>query len=880
MKIRALKVENFRKFRQATELTGFSDGLNLVCEPNETGKSTVLEALRAALFERHGSKSDRIRSFRPYGDEVAPTIELDFEIDGQAWRVNKRFLQNPSVSLEGSAGRFHSDEAEEKLQSLLGFSRAGNRGADDDSRGALGLLWVEQGQSFTLGAPGQAARRTLEDVLAGEVGAVTGGRRTAAVVHAVDKSLGELLTATGKPTKRLFEAQEAAANAQTEANAAAAEWQQFEDTLTRLEGKRGELRRLVRDLEAPEQEEEVTGLRRELDRAKSAEQSRRNAELVLMNANADLKRLDQQRAERGELRDQLATAQAAAQAAHATQAEQATELATCRTAETQAGAEAREARKTLHTAELERDEATTLRVESLRGARLRAAYGRLERAELIARDLAAVEAQLAGPVLSAAALGDLDRLERAVLETRAAAEAGAATLTITPQTRAAVARLNGDRLDGAQVLPVTRRQSLEIDGFGVVTVEPPASGDIADARWRAAEQELAAALHRAGHTTVQDVRAAFRARREVEQARDSLRARLNAECPADPELGLAAGLDALRGWLSTQQRPSADLGDPEQMEARRRQAEERFQTTRADEAQARTRHEAALRALQAAQLEELRVTQAATTATNDVQRLEAELMQDLHARSDDDLVQAIERATTAQSAALLARDAAVRATEGLDAGQLERRLESAETRIKRFQADRLTLVAEVTRLEEQAKTLGGNGPATRAQAAAELAEAAQMKLTRLQEEAATLTLLKRTIEEAQLSAARRYLAPISNRVEPYVRRLLPAAALTFGEDYRPQLLMRGGREEAAESLSKGTQEQIAVLTRLAFADLLIAKGKPACLLLDDALVFADDARFELMTDILADAARRMQITILSCRAAAYRHVDANRLALA
>ena len=45
--------------------------------------------------------------------------------------------------------------------SFLGFNRAGNSGADDDSRGALGLLWVEQGQSFQLGSPAETARRTL-----------------------------------------------------------------------------------------------------------------------------------------------------------------------------------------------------------------------------------------------------------------------------------------------------------------------------------------------------------------------------------------------------------------------------------------------------------------------------------------------------------------------------------------------------------------------------------------------------------------------------------------------------------------------------------------------------------------------------------------------
>ena len=61
MRVRELEIENFRKFRQPVHLAGFDDGLNLVCEANEAGKSTVLDALRAVLFERHGSKERAYR---------------------------------------------------------------------------------------------------------------------------------------------------------------------------------------------------------------------------------------------------------------------------------------------------------------------------------------------------------------------------------------------------------------------------------------------------------------------------------------------------------------------------------------------------------------------------------------------------------------------------------------------------------------------------------------------------------------------------------------------------------------------------------------------------------------------------------------------------
>lgn len=72
MKLRSLELENFRKFRKPITLDGFTDGLNTIIEPNEMGKSTLLEALRAAFFIRHSAKSELVRSYCPFGDDVAP----------------------------------------------------------------------------------------------------------------------------------------------------------------------------------------------------------------------------------------------------------------------------------------------------------------------------------------------------------------------------------------------------------------------------------------------------------------------------------------------------------------------------------------------------------------------------------------------------------------------------------------------------------------------------------------------------------------------------------------------------------------------------------------------------------------------------------------
>ena len=218
----------------------------------------------------------------------------------------------------------------------------------------------------------------------------------------------------------------------------------------------------------------------------------------------------------------------------------------------------------------------------------------------------------------------------------------------------------------------------------------------------------------------------------------------------------------------------------------------------------------------------------------------------------------------------MARDEAKRAAEGLDETQLSTRRSNLIQKRRRMGEQRFELVQEVARLGENAKTLGGEGPAARFEAAEEAAQAGAATLARLQEEAAVLSLLDDVIREAQSEATRRYLAPITNRVAPYVSRLLPSASLQLGEDFAPGLLIRGDRHEDANHLSKGTQEQLAVLTRVAFADLLLEKGRPASLVLDDALVFADDDRFETMLEILSEVSKRLQVIILSCHSRAYR----------
>ena len=77
---------------------------------------------------------------------------------------------------------------------------------------------------------------------------------------------------------------------------------------------------------------------------------------------------------------------------------------------------------------------------------------------------------------------------------------------------------------------------------------------------------------------------------------------------------------------------------------------------------------------------------------------------------------------------------------------------------------------------------------------------------------------------------------------------------------------RGTGEEQGDlpSLSYGAREQMGLISRLAYADLLREAGKPTLIILDDALVHSDAQRLDQMKRILFDAARRHQVLLFSC----------------
>ena len=80
----AIRLKEVGRFREPVALEGLTGGLNVLAGPNELGKSTILKALKAALFYPGTPRSTaELEALRPYAGG-APLVEVDFEIDGDA----------------------------------------------------------------------------------------------------------------------------------------------------------------------------------------------------------------------------------------------------------------------------------------------------------------------------------------------------------------------------------------------------------------------------------------------------------------------------------------------------------------------------------------------------------------------------------------------------------------------------------------------------------------------------------------------------------------------------------------------------------------------------------------------------------------------------
>ncbi|WP_282099045.1 AAA family ATPase [Thauera aromatica] len=893
MKLTRIRVDQFRQFRRALEIDRLDPGLNLFTGPNEAGKSTLVAAIRAAFFERHRSAS--VDDLRPWGDPAAaPTVALDFELDGQPCRLVKTFLAKKRCTLQIGSETVDGEEAENRLAALLGFQHAGRGASKAEHWGIPGLLWIEQGGAQALreavGHAGDHLRGALERAL-GEV-AASGGD---ALLATVEAQRAELLTeAGGRPRGAYKEALEAEAALAGELGAldeAIARYRQRVDALAALRDEHAadEAEQPWRAFRAHQQAaaERLAAVRERaaMLAATRTRAAQVDAQLALLRSQVDgFAREDEAAAARAAA---LEAARAALDSARAPLEHWTARYVQAAQALETARAALRAARRAEARDSLAREAAASRTGHA-------ASATQLARAEAAHAQVLALQHAVAANELGPADLETLRTQDRALADLRLQ-QAAAATRLVYVLEPGCTVELDGAPLSGAGECRLLAAASLVLPGLGRLQIAP-GGADLAALAARGADLEARqqALLVRLGLGSVDAAE-----RRQLEHAR--LGGEL-ATAQATLEALAPGGIDALRAEHARLQAraaeaaqalarlaapAAAEAGAPPSAAPSAAVSVTETEVAEVAEAAATDALAAIQEGLHRAQLAAANAETAVAAAARELAAARAQLAAPERSRRVAAASAALtdtraEQLTLAARSEALAAEIAAARPDILEQ-DVDRFRSSAEQLEKRHAERRDQLV----RLEIELQSEGAQGlEARRAECARDHAWAAR-RAAELRRRAQALELLRSLLRDQRRALTRRLQAPLQKHLNRYLQLLFPHACVDIDDNLVPGPLTRplagtGGGVETGdfEALSFGAREQMGVLSRLAYADLLAEAGRPTLVILDDALVHSDAGRLAQMKRVLFDAATRHQILLFTCHPAAWRDLGTGARSLA
>ena len=898
MKIRSLAVNQFMQFTDPTRLNEVQDGLNVVVGPNELGKTTLLAALRAVLFEKYSSRAKPIASLQNDRNKAGPVVELVFELDDGVYKITKRFMKKQYAELECPDGRkLQADAAEEELRSLLNSGKPGGSGATVETLGMWSVLWVEQGKSFGSINLSDKARTTLHSSLESEVGNVLGGRRARQLPQVIRKRLEELITRGSigsnkipRPTGDYKSRIEQSEKLEAELNELHERRRSLSEVLDNLESAENRYKKLSStEVEQKDKEEladakakhsELAKLEANLEAAASELESRKNR---LLLAERDLR-------ERTELKNSIKTTGKSVK-------RNAEALSEIEQQEQEMSARVEDLRVAVREAEgavFAADEEVALkrRIVALarRDSDLQAMRNRHEKA--LDAEKRKREAQQKADVIliddnSIQAIRTMAK-EHEEISNKLHAVATQIDFDIESDRFSAIKVGEQSLIKAKSSIKAIESTVIEIADYGKITVDPA----IMDREELLHQQQT---IHAELENTLESVHAKnlshsetlYEERKNLLQVVEIARKEVNLYAPATNEY--EAGAQSLGDYINSQSKIiSREMNDLDLSEVpTQSEAEDALNI-----AEGKTNEARQMLAIKKADL---------TGPEETYERTQGELAEiRAQFKSDQENLEALQaqlqkavEVHTEEKLAQIFSDAQLKVTkqEAIEKSMLMQRsddtLESFEVRIDRLERgieDRrkslARLGAEIAGFRSRLEELEGAG-LDEAIAKKKLEfEHNEQTRQRYEREIRVLNLLLETLEEAERDAKERYLSPVVNKLTPYLRLLFPGSNIEFDENLRITGVVREkGYQEDFDRLSMGTQEQIAVLVRLAFGELLVEKGHPATIVLDDALVFSDDQRISSMFDILNQVAKNVQVVVLTCREQLFSSLGGHQLHL-
>ena len=874
MILRRIEVRNFRKL-VGPVVIDLDAGLNVIFGNNEEGKSTLLQALRSAFFDRYNTSV--ATAYRPYGSESQPEVTVNFEVNGVSYRLNKKFCSPPKATLTCGSECLENARVDEKLKELLQF-KAVNGQSQPRDHGLWGMLWLSQGEGFEGFAANPEGTRTIQQALGEEVGAMLGGEKGEAVLKQATEDSQEFFTPTLRSNKAYKELLSDLEGRESELGRLKNELANFEQRQQQLESSSEELAELIaqRTLElAAERHSKASTAVAEIEQLRSqqtdADAKRQRAEaaksLAVQKADSrqllveSVQRLEREIEKQSKRLEELAPAIARANAS---------------ISETSAVV-----------SEWKQKQANLLKdIQQLQAAiqvlRYSADLARAE-ASLVAAQAAAAARQR---VLGEAALisvthADVNRarkLETAALMAAQQLENVATNVTLDLD-QGIVVTIAGEVLSGKVERHFTEPATVLIPGVGKITVIP--GGDLehlreAKSNTAAAVKEVLSAMH---FVSAEEMASALAKKTSYEAEAESQRALEKMSAPAgiaalstsvaELKVRLQAAMASLQGPL-----PAGEDFDAKLLSANEELARVQGELSKAEqEAEALSLDKARL----ATELADC--TARVSQSSSDLERSSLELTNARTVASDASLDQEVllsdQGLTSANKLAKVVADAlAARKPQ-----EVEHELEQAKAAVVALQLKKAELEGRIRDLGAELRGWGQKNLGEQVRRAESELVGAKRTFESKRRRAEALRLLVETMRAAKEEATQSFLEPVIRHMAPYIDQLFPNAKVQMKDDWQIEEIKRNELAESFDALSMGTKEQLSILCRLALADVMADRKLFSTVILDDAIVFSDDERFARMLAILSAAAARSQIIFFTCRTHAFADVAGAHLRL-
>ena len=887
MRLLSLSVRNYRVHKDLT--VQFDPSRNLIGGSNESGKSTLAEAIHRALFLRAktgGAIQKEMVSTIHLGD---PEVTLSFEGCGMTWELEKRFAGTKgSTRLTGSGmAALKDEEADAKLTEILG-AESGGRANASQLASTWSHLWVWQGSS---GEDPSGHASTHKDTLVQRlqkdgVAAVMQSATDQRVRERIAAAYDELFTGTGKP------------KAGSKPELARAQLAKAEEDLLRVRETSVRLDQAVAEharaeKEISEVESVLPGLRQQLaateEKLTQVADLRRQEEFQLRALDAATAARDQIAKDDAKIRDLHRQAAAAREALEPAERKQTDLIAgeeRERTANQAAEKSHREAADAVRQARLHHDLALATLGALEKSENHQRLAGRAADAEAIRAKLVESHGDLSKlPAITSKDLAALRKLDRDSSQATATLEAMATAVELLASDSAVT--LDDQSLEVGDTRVLTDIGEIVVGNGTRLRIKPGGGSSLADARVLAGSSsgKLSDALARLTLRDLDHAATVFEQRQALEQKIAQHETRWNALGGEAVAAELAAAVTALEvANAEVQRRKEAHGAEPAESPVTLAEARSRVTTTqdglkaieateaatRREADQARTRLEAAVSALQKHRDQ----IASARQALRDLET-SAKVLEDTHgdaAAREAELIQALDVQKKADSQLGTTRNAlAALAPESLNTDR--ERFTRAITHQENRQRD-----AENQRLVARDRLIldGSSDPQADLSHALARTEAARELHASEQRRAKAIEMLEQLFSSSREAIDRSLVQPLAERISGYLQCLFGPGAevrvnLTDSGIEGIDLIRSGDPSFGFVTLSGGAKEQVAAAVRLAMAEILAA-DYDGCLPLvfDDAFAYSDPDRIHALQRMLDLAASRgLQVIVLTCTPADY-----------